>query len=61
VQQKRSRNGCVTPQIHLRNTRGAIHTFIYMRSAIVVSFMTSEQGGSRLMCARVRLVAFCDR
>ena len=43
--QKRSRNGCVTPQIHLRNTRGAVHTFISMRSAIVVSFMASEQGG----------------
>ena len=59
--QKHSRNGCVTPQIHLRNTRGAIHTFICMRSAIVVSFMASEQGGVRLMRARVHLVAFCDR
>ena len=37
--QKRSRNGCVTPQIHIKNTRGAIHTFISTRSAIVVSFM----------------------
>jgi hypothetical protein len=35
VLQKRSRNGCVAPQIHLRNTRGAIDTFIYMRSAIL--------------------------
>ena len=32
-----------------------------MRSAIVVSFMTSEQGGARLMRARLHLVAFCDR
>jgi hypothetical protein len=28
-----------------------------MRSAIVVSFMTSAQGGARLMRARVHLVA----
>jgi hypothetical protein len=55
--QKRSRNGCVTPQIHLRNTRGAIQTFISMCSAIVVSFMTSAQCGARLMRARVHLVA----
>jgi hypothetical protein len=55
--QKRSRNGCVTPQIPIRNTRGDIHTFISMRSAIVVSFMTSAQGGARLMRARVHLVA----
>ena len=55
--QKRSRNGCVTPQIPLRNTRGDIHTFISMCSAIVVSFMTSAQDGARLMRARVHLVA----
>ena len=48
-------------QIHLRNTRGAIQTFISMCSAIVVSFMTSAQGGARLMRARVHLVASCDR
>ena len=59
--QKRSINGCVTHQIHLRNTRGAIQTFISMRLAIVVSFMAIEQGGVRLMRARVHLVAFCDR
>ena len=59
--QKRSKDGCVTPQIHLRNTQGAIHTFISMPSAIVVSLMASEQGGVSLMRARVHLVAFCDR
>jgi hypothetical protein len=55
--QKRSRNGCVTPQIPLRNTQGDIHTFISMYSAIVVSFMTGAQSGARLMRARVHLVA----
>jgi hypothetical protein len=35
--------------------------FISMCSAIVVSFMTSEQGGARLMRARVHLVASCGR
>ena len=54
--QERSRNGCVTPQIRLKNTRRATHTFISMPSAIVVSFMASEQGGVRLMRARVHLV-----
>jgi hypothetical protein len=34
---------------------------MYMRSVIVVIFMTSEQGGARLMRVRVHLVAFYDR